>query len=136
MIGRRKFDHALSQWNALGRFQHFFQRSTEGGCAWLPFFQRLRNRVLQQQIRIVSVRGKLVARYALGLGLLGKVLVENTGLRRAPASDAGSPAAGYFRGVFRFQAPEGVLQWLNDSVFINTGRREGNCVKLEVFRVL
>ncbi len=79
---------------------------------------------------------ELVARYALDLGSHGKVLVEHTGLRRAPATIGGDAVPGYFRGVYRFQAPEGALQWLNDNLFINTGSREGNCVRLEIFRVL
>jgi hypothetical protein len=78
---------------------------------------------------------ELVARYALDFGPHGKVLAENTGLRRAPVAAGGDQAANYFRGVFRFQAPEGALQWLNDSIFINTGYRDGEGVHIALFRV-
>ncbi|TFW09399.1 DUF3237 family protein [Oxalobacteraceae bacterium OM1] len=75
---------------------------------------------------------ELTARYAIDLGEAGMLLVENTGLRRAGPTPSDPP---YFRGVMRFTAPSGALQWLNDSVFINTGRREGGTVILDVFEV-
>jgi hypothetical protein len=77
----------------------------------------------------------LVARYAVDLGEQGKLLIENTGIRRAVRpDDPASPA--YFRGVVRFSAPAGPLQWLNDSVFVSSGRREGGTVYLDVLEVL
>lgn len=79
---------------------------------------------------------ELVARYALDLGPLGKVMVENTGLRSPPGNGATTTSPNYFRGVFRFQAPKGALQWLNDNVFVNSGHREGGRVQLAIFRVL
>lgn len=88
-------------------------------------------------IQLVRANGAidLVARYALDLGPLGTVLVENTGIRRAEdVADAnGRP---YFRGVMRFEAPRATLGWLNDTVFVTTGYREGGTVYLEVFEVL
>lgn len=75
---------------------------------------------------------KLTARYAIDLGAAGKLLVENTGVRRPGAAPSDPP---YFRGVMRFAAPPGEFQWLNESVFINTGCREGNTVLLEIFEV-
>jgi len=77
----------------------------------------------------------LLARYAVDLGGDGKLLIENTGIRRMTKSDDGN-AAHYFRGVMRFCAPPGRLQWLNDSVFISNGYREGNAVYLTVLEVL
>jgi len=77
----------------------------------------------------------LLARYAVDLGGDGKLLIENVGIRRMTKSDDGN-AAQYFRGVMRFCAPPGRLQWLNDSVFISNGYREGNAVYLTVLEVL
>jgi hypothetical protein len=77
----------------------------------------------------------LVARYVLELDDFGKVLVENTGIRRAPAADA-AEAPPYFRGVMRFQAPRGPLGWLNQSVFITSGKRDGSIVQIDVAQVL
>ena len=75
---------------------------------------------------------ELLARYAVDLGELGQVLIENTGIRRAQAPDT----APYFRGAVQFTAPAGPLQWLNDSVFVSTGYREGGTIHLEVLEVL
>lgn len=77
---------------------------------------------------------ELTARYAVDLGVDGKLLVENAGLRRA--SHDGTSEQPYFRGVVRFDAPSGQLQWLNDSLFVSTGYRQGETVHLEVFEVL
>ncbi|HEY1092192.1 MAG TPA: DUF3237 family protein, partial [Burkholderiaceae bacterium] len=75
---------------------------------------------------------ELLARYALDLGEAGQLLLENSGLRRAP-SDGQPP---YFRGRMRFDAPAGPLAWLNHALFITSGYREGSVVHLEVFEVL
>lgn len=74
----------------------------------------------------------LTARYAADMGEAGKLLIENTGIRRVGPTSSDAP---YFRGVMRFAAPPGALQWLNHSVFINTGRREGGTVILDLFEV-
>jgi hypothetical protein len=87
---------------------------------------------------------ELTARYAIDFGAAGKVLVENTGIRRESASPAaGTPSsmegpsaqALYFRGVMQFRAPSGELSWLNSSVFVSSGHREGGTVFLDVFKV-
>lgn len=75
---------------------------------------------------------ELLARYALDAGEAGQLLIENTGLRRAPRE--GEPP--YFRGSVRFEAPAGPLAWLNQAVFLSSGYREGGVVHLEVFEVL
>ncbi|RJG07374.1 DUF3237 domain-containing protein [Noviherbaspirillum cavernae] len=89
---------------------------------------------------IQSVRAdgtiELTARYAVDLGPHGKLLVENTGIRRNATGLEAQSAPPYFRGVMRFNAPAGPLQWLNDSVFISSGRREGGTVFLDVFEVV
>jgi hypothetical protein len=77
----------------------------------------------------------LLARYAVDLGANGKLLIENTGIRRLTKSGE-VDAAPYFRGVMRFCAPPGSLQWLNDSVFISNGYRQGSTVYLDVMEVL
>lgn len=76
---------------------------------------------------------ELTARYAADLGDAGKLLIENTGIRRAARSAANEPP--YFRGVIRFSAPPGRLQWLNDSVFVSSGCREGGTVYIDVFEL-
>jgi hypothetical protein len=74
----------------------------------------------------------LHARYAIDLGDHGSLLVENSGIRR-PGEVGDAP---YFRGVLRFCAPSGPLQWLNDSVFVSSGYREGGTVYLDVMEVI
>jgi hypothetical protein len=76
----------------------------------------------------------LLARYAIDLGEHGSLLVENTGIRR-PASSGEAASQPYFRGILRFSAPLGPLQWLNDSVFVSSGERRGNTVHLDVMEV-
>lgn len=75
---------------------------------------------------------ELLARYALDLGGAGRILLENTGLRRA-SGDAEAP---YFRGRMRFDAPAGALAWLNNAMFLTSGYRDGGVVHLEVFEVM
>lgn len=75
---------------------------------------------------------ELLARYALDAGEAGKVLIENTGLRRA----TGEGEAPYFRGWMRFEAAAGPLDWLNRALFLSSGYREGGVVHLGVFEVL
>jgi hypothetical protein len=97
---------------------------------------------------IQLVRGdgtiELTARYAIDFGAAGKVLVENTGIRRESTRPAvgttgsmegTSTKAPYFRGVIRFLAPSGQLSWLNSSVFVSSGYREGGTVFLDVFEL-
>lgn len=79
---------------------------------------------------------ELVARYALDLGEAGKVLLENTGIRRGPPTPGITDIRPYFRGVMRFQAPQGPLDWLNRTVFVTSGHREGAVVHIEVAEVL
>jgi Protein of unknown function (DUF3237) len=102
----------------------------------------LHGKVLAGGNDIQSVRAdgsvELVARYALDLGTAGMVMVENSGARRPPAADqAGDQQAlPYFRGVMRFQAPPGALEWLNSTLFLSSGYREGSTVVLDVEEVL
>lgn len=106
-----------------------------GGTVESPHFS---GKVISGGNDIQSVRAdgsvELVARYALNLGEAGTVMVENTGVRRPAGSDPQAPS--YFRGVMRFQAAEGALAWLNTTLFMTTGRREGSTVVLDVSEVL
>ena len=77
----------------------------------------------------------LLARYAVDLGQYGNLLIENTGIRRAVGPDQ-ADGVPYFRGVVHFCAPPGPLQWLNDSVFVSSGYRDGSTVYLDVMEVL
>jgi hypothetical protein len=76
----------------------------------------------------------LLARYAIDLGEHRSLLVENTGIRR-PTSSGEADSPPYFRGMLKFSAPPGPLQWLNDSVFVSSGERRGNTVHLDVMEV-
>lgn len=91
-------------------------------------------------IQVVREDGaiELTARYAADFGELGMVLIENQGIRRPAAAAPGespSPST-YFRGTVRFAAPAGPLQWLNDSIFVNSGYRDGNTVHLDVLELI
>jgi hypothetical protein len=109
-----------------------------GGMMWI---YGLEGTILPggSDIQRVAADGKieLVARYAIDFGAAGKLLVENTGIRREALE---APAPGiepmpYFRGIIRFDAPSGVLEKLNQSIFLSTGHREGGTVSLDVFEV-
>lgn len=107
-----------------------------GGSIAGPYFS---GAILPGGSDIQTVRAdgtiELVARYAVDCGPMGNILIENTGLRRAAPAAQGESTP-YFRGVVRFNAPSGPLQWLNDSIFISSGHREGGTVRLEVFELL
>ena len=106
-----------------------------GGTVQGPHFT---GKVLAGGNDIQAVRAdgsvELVARYALDLGAAGMVMVENSGVRRPVPGAPQAPA--YFRGLLRFRAPAGSLEWLNTTLFMTTGRREGNVVVLDVEEVL
>lgn len=61
----------------------------------------------------------------------GTVAVHNLGFRR-PDGKGGV----YFRGAVYFEAPAGPFDWLNHTLFIASGRREGDGVQLDVEAVL
>lgn len=86
----------------------------------------------------------LAADYVLELDDGHHVLVENRALRTGDAEDlrkvmAGEsvdPARIYFRCVPRLTAEEtGPYAWLNRTLFIGTGERRPDGVRIEVFRV-
>lgn len=97
-----------------------------------------------QRVRIADGLTRLVATYALRHEDGTIVHVENSGIRRASAEvmarlNAGQsvdPALVYFRTAPKFDAPAGPHDWLNDSIFICSGRRRPNDVQVAFYRVL
>jgi hypothetical protein len=71
------------------------------------------------------------------------IMVQNFGLRHGPeavmqrlaAGDEVDPGAYYFRTNPRFIAPAGRYDWLNKSIFICSGARYPNGIKLWFYRV-
>jgi hypothetical protein len=71
------------------------------------------------------------------------IQVDNFGLRHGPdavmqrlvAGEDVDPAEYYFRTTPRFRAPAGKYDWLNLSVFVASGARYSNAIKLWFFRV-
>jgi len=71
------------------------------------------------------------------------VQVRNLGLRHGPADvlmrvmsgEEVDPAAYYFRSVPRFSAPAGAYDWLNRYVFVCTGARSADSVRLWFYQV-
>ena len=83
------------------------------------------------------------ATYALETDDKVIIQVENFGLRHGPedvikrlaeGKDV-EPAEYYFRTNPRFIAPEGKYDWLNKSIFVGTGARYSNSIKLWFYRV-
>jgi len=69
--------------------------------------------------------------------------VRNRGMRHGPpavmqrlaAGEPVDPSEYYFRAAPSFQAPAGPYEWLNRGLFISTGVRYPDAVKLWVYRV-
>lgn len=86
----------------------------------------------------------LEAQYALETSDRAVIRVINRGFRHGPqavmqrlaAGEAVDPGEYYFRATPIFEAPEGRYSWLNSSVFVCTGERLPDCVKLHVFEVM
>lgn len=57
-------------------------------------------------------------------------------MQRLAAGEAVDPSEYYFRAFPEFTAPEGRYEWLNRSLFISSGARFPNGVKLRFFQVL
>ena len=72
------------------------------------------------------------------------IQIQNHGLRFGPAEvmqrlasgEDVDPAEYYFRTNPRFKAPEGKYDWLNKAIFIATGARYANSIKLWFFKVI
>lgn len=86
---------------------------------------------------------ELEARYVLRTDDGVLIPVINRGLRHAPADVMQAMARGervpasayYFRTVPRFEAPPGRHEWLNRSIFICSGERRADSIRLRVYRV-
>jgi len=71
------------------------------------------------------------------------IQVENYGLRfgkdevmkRLAAGEDVDPSEYYFRTNPRFKAPAGKYEWLNKGIFIGTGARYANSIRLWFFKV-
>lgn len=72
------------------------------------------------------------------------IQVQNYGLRHGPAEvirrlaagEAVSPDEYYFRANPRFKAPAGRYDWLNKSIFVCSGARYPDAIRLWFYRVL
>jgi len=71
------------------------------------------------------------------------IQVRNRGLRHGPeavmkrlfAGEPVDPAEYYFRAVPAFAAPAGKYEWLNRSIFLCAGARQGESIRLWMYRV-
>ncbi len=71
------------------------------------------------------------------------IQVQNYGLRHGPvevmqrlaAGEEVDPATYYFRTNPRFKAPDGKYDWLNKNIFVGSGARSANGIKLWFFAV-
>jgi len=71
------------------------------------------------------------------------IQIRNRGLRHGPpevmarlaAGEVVDPADYYFRTVPEFIAPDGRYAWMNRSIFVCSGARSANGIKLWVWRV-
>ena len=97
-----------------------------------------------QRVRVSDGLTRLVATYAIQHEDGTIVQVQNAGIRRAApevmaqlnAGQSVDPDLVYFRAAPTFDAPEGPHAWLNESIFIASGRRMPNEVHIAFFRVL
>jgi hypothetical protein len=87
---------------------------------------------------------EIQARYTLDLDRLGLVYVVNSGIRRADPAviarlNAGEPvdeSEYYFRTAPQFETADPAAQWLMQSIFVATGKRNPASVEIRFWRVL
>jgi carboxymethylenebutenolidase len=85
----------------------------------------------------------LEARYTLRTDDDAIIYVRNVGIRRGPADVLAKLAAGeqvdpstyYFRTMPYFETGSEKYSWLNDSIFVATGKRDKSVVTIDFFRV-
>ena len=95
------------------------------------------------QIVVSETSADLDARYALQLDDGSHVFVMNHAVRVGSAADVAAlvrgeyvdPARIYFRCVPRFEVSNPALAWLTERVFVGTGERYPDGVKISVFEV-
>lgn len=106
---------------------------------------KLRARILGggSDIQMVHADGliDLTARYVLEASDGARIYVENAGMRRpfCPTSSGGEllddTHPPYFRSVVRFETAAREHRWLTRHVFICSGRRDAEQVRLNLYRV-
>lgn len=86
---------------------------------------------------------EIAARYALTTTGGANVFIENLGVRHAPPEvmaalargEVVDPSAVYFRAVPRFEVDDPELAWLERDLFVATGARLPDRVRIDVHRV-
>lgn len=96
------------------------------------------------QIVVSETCADLDARYMLEMDDGSHIFVMNRALRRGSKEDIAAlvrgervdPARIYFRCVPQFEVEDTQHQWLTESIFIGTGDRAPDGVKIRIFEVL
>jgi hypothetical protein len=96
------------------------------------------------QIVVSETCADLDARYMLALNDGSSLFVMNRALRRGSKEDVAAlirgervdPARIYFRCVPQFEVSDLKHQWLTESIFIGTGERAPDGVRIRIFEVL
>lgn len=96
------------------------------------------------QIVVSETCADLDARYMLALDDGSSLFVMNRALRRGSKEDVAAlirgervdPAQIYFRCVPQFEVSDAKHQWLTESIFIGTGERAPDGVRIRIFEVL
>lgn len=96
------------------------------------------------QIVVSETCADLDARYMLALDDGSSLFVMNRALRRGSKEDVAAlirgervdPARIYFRCVPQFEVSDAKHQWLTESIFIGTGERAPDGVRIRIFEVL
>lgn len=109
--------------------------------------QRLSGKILDvgADWQLVTSDGvaQLEARYALQTGDGAVIEISSIGIRDASAEVAARIAAGeqvtpdeyYMRTAIRLKAGDPAYEWVNRSIFVASGGKVGNTVRLAVYRV-
>ena len=96
------------------------------------------------QIVVSDTCADLDARYMLELADGSHIFVMNRALRRGSKEDIVAlihgervdPARIYFRCVPQFEVSDAKHQWLTESIFVGTGERAPDGVKIRIFELL
>jgi hypothetical protein len=96
------------------------------------------------QILVSDTCADLDARYMLKLADGTHLFVMNRAIRRGSADDIAAlvrgervdPARIYFRCVPQFEVSDSKYQWLTESIFVGTGERAPDGVKIRIFELL
>jgi Protein of unknown function (DUF3237) len=96
------------------------------------------------QIVVSETCADLDARYMLELDDGTHLFVMNRALRRGSKEDIAAlvrgervdPARIYFRCVPQFEVEDSKHQWLTESIFVGTGERAPDGVKIRIFEIL